>query len=118
MPGTTPELYIIFVDLTKVFDTVSSLSREGLWKIMAKYGCPQLTFITRLVRQFYDGMVAHVLDDSQTSNQFPVGNGVKQGCTLAPALFSLMFSAMLTDVFIEDDPGLDVQYRTDRMHAI
>ena len=26
-----------FVDLTKAFDTVS---REGLWKIMAKFGCP------------------------------------------------------------------------------
>ena len=26
-----------FVDLTKAFDAVS---REGLWKIMAKFGCP------------------------------------------------------------------------------
>ena len=26
-----------FVDLSKVFDIVS---REGLWKIMAKFGCP------------------------------------------------------------------------------
>ena len=30
-------LYMTFVDLTKAFDTVS---REGLWKIMAKVGCP------------------------------------------------------------------------------
>ena len=29
--------YVTFVDLTKAFDTVS---REGLWKIMAKFGCP------------------------------------------------------------------------------
>ena len=29
------------------------------------------------------------------SNPFPIGNGVKQGCVLAPTLFSIFFSAML-----------------------
>ena len=29
------DLYMTFVDLTKAFDTVS---REGLWKIMSKFG--------------------------------------------------------------------------------
>jgi hypothetical protein len=57
--------------------------------------------------------MAHMLDDGQRSNKFPIGNGVKQGCVLAPMLFSLMFSAMLTDAFTEDDPGLNVKYRTD-----
>ena len=42
-----------FVGLTKAFDTVS---REGLWKIMAKFGCPA-KFIA-MVRQFHDGMLA------------------------------------------------------------
>ena len=31
------DLYMTFVDLTKAFDTVI---RDGLWKIMAKFGCP------------------------------------------------------------------------------
>jgi len=31
------ELYTTFVDLTKAFDMVS---RDGLWKIMKKFGCP------------------------------------------------------------------------------
>ncbi|BHF61155.1 hypothetical protein SprV_0100412700 [Sparganum proliferum] len=31
-------LYSTFVDLTKAFDTVN---REGLWKIMQKFGCPE-----------------------------------------------------------------------------
>ena len=31
------DLYMTFVDLIKAFDTVS---REGFWKIMAKFGCP------------------------------------------------------------------------------
>ena len=32
------DLYSTYVDLTKAFDTVS---RDGLWRIMVKYGCPQ-----------------------------------------------------------------------------
>jgi hypothetical protein len=32
------DLFSMYIDLTKVFDTVS---REGLWKIMAKHGCPE-----------------------------------------------------------------------------
>ena len=88
------DLYMTFVDLTKAFDTVS---REGLWKIMAKFGCPA-KFIA-MVRQFHDGMLAKVQNDGEFSDPFPVTNGVKQGCVLASTLFSMMFSAMPTDAF-------------------
>ena len=66
------DLYMTFVDLTKAFDTVS---REGLWKIMAKFGCPA-KFIA-MVRQFHDGMLARVQNDGEFSEPFPVTNGVK-----------------------------------------
>ena len=49
--------YSTFIDLTKTFDTVS---REGLWRIMAKYGCPS-KFIA-IVRRLHDGMPARVHD--------------------------------------------------------
>jgi hypothetical protein len=35
--------------------------------------------------------MAHVLDDGQTSNKFPVGNGVKQGCVLAPTVAACLY---------------------------
>ena len=60
-----------FVDLTKAFDTVS---RDGLWKIMAKFGCPP-RYIA-MVRQFHDGMQARVQNDGEYSELFPVTNGV------------------------------------------
>ena len=97
-----------FVDLTKAFDTVS---REGLWKIMAKFGCPA-KFIA-MVRQFHDGMLARVQNDGEFSDPFPVTNGVKQGCVIASTLFSMMFSAMLTDAFQEGDNGIPIRYRFD-----
>ena len=70
-----------FVDLIKAFDTVS---REGLWKIMARFGC-RAKFIA-MVRQFHDGMLARVQNDGEFFDQFPVTNGDMQGCV--PALTS------------------------------
>ena len=102
------DLYMTFIDLTKAFDTVS---RDGLWKIMAKFGCPP-RYIA-MVRQFHDGTQARIQNDGEYSEPFPVTNGVKQGCVMAPTLFSMMFSAMLTDAFQDVDAGFPIRYRFD-----
>ena len=102
------DLYMTFVDLTKAFDTVS---RDGLLKIMAKFGCPP-RYIA-MMRQFHDGMQARVQNDGEYSEPFPVTNGVKQGCVMAPTLFSMMFSAMLTVAFQDVDAGFPIKYRFD-----
>ena len=70
------DLYMTFVDLTKAFHTVS---REGLWKIMAKFGYP--TKFIAIVRQFHDGILARVQNDGEFSVPFPVTNGIKQDHT-------------------------------------
>ena len=66
-----------------------------------------------MVRQFHDGMLARVQNDGKFSDPFPVTNGVKQGCVLASTLFSMMFSAMLTDAFQDGDNGIPIRYRFD-----
>ena len=43
-------LYAAFVDLNKAFDTVS---RDGLWKILARLGCPSK--ILTILRQLHEG---------------------------------------------------------------
>ena len=78
---------------------------------MAKFGCPA-KFIA-MVRQFHDGMLARVQNDGKFSDPFPVTNGVKQGCVLASTLFSMMFSAMLTDAFHDGDNVIPIRYRFD-----
>ena len=88
-----------------------TVSRDGLWKIMAKFGCPP-RYIA-MVREFHDGMQARVQNDGEYSEPFPVTNGVKQGCVMAPTLFSMMFSAMLTDAFQDVDAGFPIRYRFD-----
>ena len=100
------DLFITFNDLTKAFDTVC---RDGLWQIMGKFGCPRK--FTALVRQLHDGMTATVLDNRDTSDSFPVTNGVKRGCVLAPTLFSMVFAAMLHDASQDNDDGIQLKYR-------
>nr|VZI48736.1 unnamed protein product [Spirometra erinaceieuropaei] len=101
-------LYSTFVDLPNAFDTVN---REGLWKVMQKFGCPER--FTQMVRQLHDGMMARVTDNGAVSEAFAVTNGVKQGCVLAPTLFSLMFSAMLMYAYRYERPGIRIAYSTD-----
>ena len=102
------DLYMTFVDLTKAFDTVS---RVGLRKVVAKFGCP--TKFIAMVRQFHDGMLARVQTDGKFSDPFPVTSGVKHDCVLAPTLFSMMSSAMLTAAFHDNDNGIHIRYRFD-----
>ena len=66
-----------------------------------------------MVRQFHDGMQARVQNDGEYSEPFLVTNGVKQGCVMAATLFSMMFSAMLTDAFQDVDAGFPIRYRFD-----
>ena len=58
-------------------------------------------------------MQARVQENGDTSDPFQVSNGVKQGCVLAPTLFSIMFAAMLLDAFSDCDRGVYIQFRTD-----
>lgn len=101
-------LYILFVDLTKAFDTVS---REGLWAILAKLGCPPK--FVKIVQSFHDGMMARIVENGDVSDPFPVSNGVKQGCVMAPTLFSLMFASMLFSALSKSDAGITIRYRCD-----
>ena len=76
-----------------------------------KVGCPRK--LTALVRQLHDGMRATVLDNGDTSDSFPVTNGGKQGCVLAPTLFSMVSAAMLRDASQDNDDGIQLKYKTD-----
>lgn len=66
----------------------NTVSHEGFWKIMSKFGCPK-KFIM-MVRQFHDGMQVRVQDNDEPSYPFPETNGIKYGCnyTLQPDVFS------------------------------
>ena len=49
-----------------------------------------------VIRQFHDGMRTCVrLDNGQCSDWFPVEQGLRQECVLAPLLFDIFFAAVI-----------------------
>ena len=100
-------LYQVFVDLTKAFDTIN---RSALWKILGKLGCPY-EFV-EILKQFHHNMTARVNVNGSLSEPVSVDNGVKQGDTTAPTLFSIYFAVMLEHAFKDCDIGVYIRFRT------
>ena len=88
------DLYVVFIDLTKAFDSVNRL---GLWQVLRKIGCPEK--FVKIIQCFHNSMQGQVIDDGEMSGLFDIANGTKQGCVLAPLLFCIFFSLMLLVAF-------------------
>ncbi|BHF72506.1 hypothetical protein SprV_0401557300 [Sparganum proliferum] len=73
--------YSTFVDLTKTFDAVN---REGLWKIILKFGCPES--FSEMVRKLHDGEMARVTDNGAVPKAYAATNVVKHDYVLASRL--------------------------------
>ena len=83
-------LFTAFIDLTKAFDLVS---RRGLFNLLENIGCPPK--LLSVISSFHNNTKGTVNHDGATSEPFDIHSGVKQGCVLAPTLFSIFFSMML-----------------------
>uniref|UniRef100_H3B479 Reverse transcriptase domain-containing protein n=1 Tax=Latimeria chalumnae TaxID=7897 RepID=H3B479_LATCH len=83
-------LYVAFVDLQKAFDMVS---RNGIYKILSKIGCPQK--VLSLFKEFHEGMKAIIQYENETSSELSIDTDMKQGCVLAPTGFGIFFSILL-----------------------
>ena len=68
--------------------------------------------MVKIIICFHNGMNARLVSGSE-DDEFPVTNGVKQGCALAQTLFSFLFGMMLLSAFKDSDPGIQITYRTD-----
>lgn len=102
-------LYMCFVDLEKAFDRVP---REALWIVLKKAGCPEK--LLNIIRQFHENMMVRVRHENNFSDHFPVTSGVKQGCVLAPTLFSIYFASVMRDAARTCNGFIQISSRTDR----
>ena len=100
-------LFVAFIDLTKAFDLVS---RDGLFEILPKIGCPLK--ILSIIGSFED-MKGTVVFDGSASAAFNIRSGVTQGCVLAPTLFGIFFAVMLKHAFGPAAEGIYLRTRTD-----
>ncbi|XP_076036403.1 uncharacterized protein LOC143022188 [Oratosquilla oratoria] len=101
-------LYIAFIDLTKAFDLVS---RQGLFTLLQRIGCPPK--LLRMISSFHEDMHGTVQYDGSSSDPFSIRSGVKQGCVLAPTLFGIFFSLLLSYAFIQSEDGVYIHTRND-----
>lgn len=101
-------LYMGFIDFTKAFDSVK---RELLWEILMRFGCPKK--FVQILKLLHDDMSVTVAASGNTTEPFRVRSGVKQGCVIAPTLFSIFISAVLHLAQDHLPPGISINYRTD-----
>ena len=102
-------LHVAFVDLTKTFDYVN---REALFTFLKKVGCPPI--LLDLIKSFHEHMQGTAQVDGMVSEPFPIVNGVKQGCVLAPTLFGIYFSVILREAMQNanlTNPGVGLRTR-------
>jgi len=97
---------MVFVNFSKAFDTVR---RTDIWQLLGKYGCPEK--FTTMIEALHTGMTAKVSVGVEVSESFNVTNGVKQGCVLAPTLFSIFLLAILDEAFREMRDGIYIRSR-------
>ena len=82
-------LYMVFIDMFKAFDTVSTCQPCGSYK--GDMDVPRL-----LSRYFKNFMMKAVSIGGSTTDPFKVSHGLKQGCVLAPTLIVHSLSGSTT----------------------
>ena len=89
------------------------VSKKGLWLIKERLGCPP-KFLSMII-QLHKDQHNQVRLNGDLSKSFPIVNGVKQGCVLAPTLFSILFSMKLKQAMedLDDERAVYIRYRFD-----
>ena len=89
-------IYFCFTNYAKAFDSVD---HSKLWKILAEVEIPD--HLTCLLRNLYVGQEATIRTGHGTTDWFPIGKGVHQGCKLSPCLFNLYAEYIMRNTGLE-----------------
>ena len=96
------ETYAFFLDVQKAYDSVW---RNGLWLKLWEFGVRGKMW--RVIDRMYESSKSAVLLDGERSEAFDVEQGVAQGCSLSPILFSVFINGLLREVE-EAEIGIDL----------
>ena len=89
--------YFCFIDYAKAFDCVD---HNKLWKILKEMGIPD--HLTCFLINLYAGQEVTVRTGYGTTDWFPIGKGVRQGCILSPCLFNLYAEDIMRNSGLEE----------------
>ena len=90
-------IYLCFIDYAKAFDCVD---HNKLRKILKEMGIPD--YLTCFLRNLYAGQEATVRTGHGTTDWFPIGKGVRQGCILSPCLFNLYTEYIMRNAELDE----------------
>ena len=97
--------YAFFLDVQKAFDTVW---HDGLWFRLWELGVRGRMW--RVIKKMYDITESAVLLEGEKSKPFDISQGVAQGCSLSPILFSIFINQLLDEV---EKAGLGIIIKND-----
>ena len=86
----------------KAYDTVW---RDGLWVKLWDMGVKGRMW--HVIKNMYEASRSAILLEGEKSAAFRVEQGVAQGCSLSPILFSVFINGLLKDVE-EAGPGIEI----------
>jgi hypothetical protein len=104
------QMHLAFIDLTKAYDWVN---RDALWRILRVYRVPSK--IVELLEDLHTGTLATVRLGGDLGQEFSVGSGVRQGCTVAALLFNVFLDFVVKQALASMPPdfGVSMQFRAD-----
>ena len=85
--------FAFFLDIQKAYDTVW---HDGLWYKLWDMGVKGRMW--RVIKKMYMSSRSAVLSEGEKSDLFNVEQGVAQGCSLSPILFSVFINDLLKEV--------------------
>ena len=85
--------FSFFLDIQKAYDSVW---RNGLWLKLWNMGVKGKMW--RVIKIMYNSSRSAVLLEGEKSSTFSVEQGVVQGCSLSPILFSVFISDLLEEI--------------------
>ena len=84
------QLAMVWIDLKNAF---GSVPHNLIQFALEWYHVPPV--FEKIIRQYYDMLVATIEGRGWSSQTFPFELGVFQGCTISPLLFNLVFNLLL-----------------------
>ena len=87
------KLYVAFIDYKKAFD---SINRNKLWEALNEIGIS--TKMLKMIQAIYKQVIAKVRYGQKISDSINCPLGVKQGCLLSPALFSVLINKVANKI--------------------
>jgi hypothetical protein len=97
------KLYVAFIDFRKAYDMVN---RNILYTVLFRAGIKGK--MLELIKAIYNTVKACVKGSNGTTEYFDCLQGLKQGCTLSPILFSILINELANDIINNGRHGMSL----------